>query len=153
MKRHLIIFIAFMTGAWMPAAAQKAIIGQRAPEIKIAQWLTEKPTEERTQLLVFYHSTSKQATDQLCELDDLAKKYGDKLDVTVLAREKEDKVRPMILDSPHNFHVALDDNGKTFSNFGVQYVPFSVLMDARGKVLWFGNPAQLDAKTLTKLLK
>lgn len=153
MKRFLVISIAFIVGIWATAAAQKPIIGQRAPEVKIAQWLTEKPAEGRAQLLVFFHSSSKQATDQLRELDDLAKKYDEKLDVTVLAREEEDKVRPLIMDCPHTYYVALDDNGKTFSNFGVQYVPFSVLIDARDKVLWFGNPAQLDAKTLIKLLE
>lgn len=135
------------------ASAQKLMIGQRAPELKTAQWLTGKPAEGRTQLLVFYHSSSKEATDQLAQLDGYAKKYGEKLNVTILSREAEEKVRPLVLDRPRTYYVALDDNGKTFSSFGVQYVPFSVLIDGRGKMLWFGNPAQLDANTLIKLLK
>lgn len=153
MKRYIVILMAFIVGASATAAAQKLVIGQRAPEFKAAAWLTEKPAGDKAQLLVFYHSSSKPATDQLGGLDGLAKKYAGKLNVTVLARETEEKVRPLVLDCPRNYYVALDDNGKTFSNFGVQYIPFSVLADARGQVLWFGNPAQLDGKTLESLLR
>ena len=159
-RLHIILIAALALIVSDKAAAQRPVIGERAPEFKAAAWLTEKPAEgRRARLLVFFHSSSRETIDQLAMLDDIAGKYDEKLDVVVIAREAEDKVKPLLLGygadgehTAHKYYVALDDAGKTFANFGVQYVPFSVLLDARGRVLWIGNPAQLDDATLTKFV-
>ena len=48
--------------------------------------------------------------------------------------------------------MALDDEGKTFDAYGVKFVPFSVLLDAKGRVLWFGNSSRLTSQDLDGLL-
>lgn len=139
--------------ATVGAQAQKLAIGERAPEVQATQWLTEKPAGDKARLINFYHSLSREAGSMLADMNRYAGDYPDRLEVLIVAREPKEKVQAALLKDSPKYSVAIDGEGKTFGAFGVNVVPFAALVDARGKVLWFGNPAQLDAATLDKLLK
>ena len=74
--------------------------------------------EDRPLLIEFFYSPSQPSRDRLPVLNEMAKAYDGRVTVLVLARESRDRIE-------------------------VQYVPFSVLMDAKGRVSWFGNSAEL----------
>lgn len=133
--------------------AQKLTIGERAPEMQAAQWLTDKPAADKARFIDFYHSSSREAETLLSDMDRYARDFDGRLTVVVIAREPQDKVQGVLMKDSPKYKVAIDDDGRTFAAFGVKVVPFGVLTDSKGKVLWFGNPAQLDAATLDKLLK
>ena len=133
--------------------AQKLAIGERAPEINAGEWLTDKPSGEKAVLINFYHSSSREAGAVLSDMNSYAEDHAGKLEVVVIAREPKDKVKDTLLTGSPKYLVAIDGDGRTFAAFGVKVVPFGALLDAKGKVLWFGNPAQLDKATLEKLLK
>ena len=44
--------------------------------------------------------------------------------------------------------VAFDDSGRSFAAYDVQYLPFGVLVSAKGRALWMGNPRQLTEAIL-----
>ena len=56
----------------------------------------------------------------------------------------------MMLHEYQHVYVAIDEPGSVFGQFEVRYVPFSVLADRKGVILWTGNSALLDSKTLDK---
>ena len=85
-------------------------------------------------------------------LDDLARRQAGKVSVVLLSREGADKIVPLFEGTNYAFAVALDDEGKTFDAYGVKFVPFSVLLDAKGRVLWFGNSSRLTSQDLDGLL-
>lgn len=135
------------------ASAQKIIIGERAPEIKVSEWLNGAPADSKAYMIEFYHSSSKQADQHLATLDAVAEKYAGKLNVIVVAKESKDKISSTELGKQHKFHTAIDDNGKTFDNHGVQFVPFSVIVDSKGRAVWFGNPTSLSVDDIAKYIK
>lgn len=149
-----IALFAFAALALLQAvSAQKLIVGERAPELRIGEWLSKVPAEgDMPRLVEFFHSASKPSTDRIPSLNALAKKYDGKLHVIVVTRESRDKVAPALADRSNLFYAGLDDAGKTFSAYGVRYLPFSVLIDAKGRTRWFGNSAHLTEEIINQNL-
>lgn len=136
------------------ASAQRLVIGQRPADVKIKEYvLGNVLPEDRPVLIEFFYSPSKPSRDRLPVLNEMAKAYEGKVTVLVLARESRDRIEPLVADKGYVFTVALDEEGKTFDGFEVEYVPFSVLMDAKGRVSWFGNSAQLTQSVVETELK
>lgn len=135
------------------AGAQKLAIGAKAPELQVAEWLNQSPDDGKARLIDFFHTSSDEAVSLLEQMNAYAAKFDNRLAVIIIAREEGGKVSPVVLKDSPKYHAALDEGGKTFAGFGVTVVPFGVITDARGKVLWFGNPTQLDEQVLEKLLE
>ena len=136
-------------------AAQKIIIGERAPELRIEEWLTGKPqNENKARLVDFFYGASKGADSHLTTVTNLAKNYGSKIDVIVVCYNKPDReLEAKLKRSTPNIYVGVDEQGRSFKNFAVQYVPFSVLIDAKGRVRWSGNPDSVNGEQIANCIK
>lgn len=143
----LILFIAAFT-----AKAQKLVIGEKSPDMKVKEWLSGQPTEGGLRFVEFFHTSSKQCVARLATIDGVAKKYKGRLSVILIAKEPADKVKAVVSPGSKAFYTAIDDAGKTFDSFGVQFVPFSVLVDKKGRVIWFGNPSSFDESIISRNL-
>lgn len=153
MKKFVILTLLSFTTV-LALKAQKLVIGEKAPDLKVKEWLSEKPSGgNQAELIEFFHTSSKQCSSRLAILNATAQKYAGKLTVILVAKEPADKIRPAVSPGNKKFATAIDDAGKTFENYGVQFVPFSVLVDKKGKVVWFGNPSSLTDDTISKALK
>ena len=138
MKR---IFLALFLLSWtLGAASQNVALGEKTPDLKVKSWLDDRmPVPGRTFLLVFFHSTSRPAVESLAHLQELGRKFGDRVNVV------GGIVRPY---AEGNLTVAFDDSGRSFAAYDVQYLPFGVLVSAKGRALWMGNPRQLTEAIL-----
>ena len=143
MKKFLLILTALsLTGT--AAMAQKLTIGERAAEIKSTRKMgTKQVAGEKIKVIEFFHCSNKQCAARLEELDRLAKKYDGTLEVTVVTRDPAEKAMPILKPESRSYQVVIDEDGKVFENYGVKYVPFAVLVDKKGKVIWFGNSSSL----------
>lgn len=151
--KKLITLIVLTIVATSSLWAQKLVIGERAPELKVKEWVDKKPTvESQAKLIEFFYSASKPSIDRLRILDELSEKYKTKLLVIIIAKEDREKIVQVVNPGSRKFYTALDDAGKSFSSYGVQFVPFSVIVDARGKVLWMGNSASLSDEVINNVL-
>jgi hypothetical protein len=151
--RTIILTLALLMGA-VVANGQKLLIGERAPEMKIKGWAAKQPQDnDKARLVCFFHSSSALCKNELPALDKLAVRYAGSLNVILIAKEPADKVTAIIKPAERTFYTAFDDSGKTFGNFGVQFVPYSVLIDGKGKVTWFGNPSALSGSIIDKAIK
>lgn len=151
MKRFILSIILVLFAA-NGLIAQNIVIGERAPDLKVKEWLGPKPAEGLPRLIEFFYSSSAPSLDRLAPLDKLATKYASKMSVVLIAKESREKIMEVVKPSTRKFSTALDDAGKSFSSYGVQFVPFSVLVDSRGKVLWMGNSASLTDQEIEKYL-
>ena len=127
----------------MPADAQKLVIGEKIPEIKIGEWLTPKIKSGDPMYLEFFHPASNACLKRINRLDSMAIKFKDRMSVLLLVRDDTNNTRSIFVGESFHFHAAIDDNGKTYSSFGIHYVPFGVLINGKGRVVWFGNPVSL----------
>ena len=154
MKRLIgyMLFLLLVTGAG-GAQAQRLAVGEKAPDMKIRGWLGEKPASDGKYMFVeFFFSTSKQCVDNLDDMDDLAGKFRNVVFV-VVTKEGAEKIGSIEALKKRAFHVALDEDGKTFAAYGVNYVPFGVLLDRKGKVLWQGNSTDVDEKLIKQYVR
>ena len=102
----------------------------------------------------FFQSSNAACITSLKQLRAMTDKLGTKLRVVVITQEKEDKIGPLLRPylSPQ-ISVAIDAGGKIFPAFGVQYVPFGVLVDSKNRALWQGNSLQLTPEIIDKSSK
>lgn len=107
------------------------------PELKSVTWLASRnPAAADLSYLVFFHSSNKGCTASLDALRDLSNKLGSKLRIIIITQEDSEKIAPIL--TPYiseRIGVALDHDKKVFGSFGVDFVPFSVLIDAKNRVL------------------
>lgn len=154
MKRFLLMLLAVWGFLEIQTAvqAQNLVIGSRVSEVKISEYLLGAPQKDRPLLIEFFYSASEPCRERLPELNKLAGDYKGRIDVLVLANDDRDRMLSLLQGEHYAFAAALDDAGKTFKAYGVRFVPFSVLLDAKGRVLWFGHSARLTVDDLEQAL-
>ncbi len=135
------------------AQAQRLIIGEKTPDIQVVQWVDGRAAAAGKATLVdFFHSSNQQSINNLNKLDGLETTYGSKLNIVVVSQETMEVFRPFIVDKGYGFYAGIDDNGKTFTAYGVRFVPFAALIDARGRLVWTGNVTNLTDEIIQKAL-
>lgn len=146
MKRFYLALILLLGS--VTAAAQQLALGEKTPDLKIRSWLDGRmPSPGRPMLLVFFHSASRPSVESLASVRELGAKFDGRLDVVVIAKEAPETADPVVRPyAGGNLTVAFDDGGRTFSAYDVNYLPFGVLVTAKGRALWMGNPRQLTEK-------
>ncbi len=149
MKRFILLAAVALCAA-ATASAQRLVIGERAPEFTVSRWLTAQPDDGKPMMLEFFHSSNPQSCSRLATLDRIARDNAGSLNVVVVTREDSGEVASMLTGGSPAYFVALDDGGKTFSAFAARYVPYCVILDKRGRVVWVGNPTSLDEETVLK---
>lgn len=150
--RHILLMFAALTLSMHLAHGQKLIIGGRAPELKVKEWATTKPAESGPRLIEFFFSGSKPSVDRLTQVDAIAKTFNGRLTVIVITKEPKDKVMSILSPSSRSYFVAMDDNGRSFDAYGIQFVPFCVIIDNKGRIAWFGNSTSLCEEVVEKYL-
>ena len=130
----------------IPLHAQRLVIGERVPDLNITQWLNGAPVSDGKAVMVeFYHSSNPKGAERLAQLDD-------RLAVIVVTREKDDAVISSLLGGNPSYRVGYDGDGSVFSAFSARYVPYSVIYDKRGRILWVGNPSSLSAADVADII-
>ncbi|MCD7962629.1 MAG: TlpA family protein disulfide reductase [Rikenellaceae bacterium] len=155
MQRKLYISILFLTALIFSVNAQRIVIGEKAPDVKVAVWDRDiaPKSVSKAVLLDFFHSANDQCVKNMPVLNSLQEKYGDKLSVIIITRETGDKMAPIINGKNYRFFVGYDGEGKTFTSYGVRFVPFSVLINSGGRVAWTGNISSLTEDVINKALR
>ena len=154
MKRILFSLLA-VTFATAAIQAQRLVIGEKAPEIKVAEWQDGRTPSiaGKAYVVDFFLSSNSQCIDNLPKLHALQTTHNGKLNVILISREGLDKVKPFTDGKRYEFYAGQDDNEKTFTGYSVRFVPFAALADARGRLVWTGNIASLTNEIIEKALK
>jgi len=149
--KNFLWFVVVLWLGWGSASAQNAALGERVPEIKSETWLGGiRPAEAPMTVILFFSVSNPACVTSLERLHALAEKSNGRLRVIVVTRDDEARVAPVA--TPYlsaRMAVAFDTDGKIYRNFGVNYVPFALLTDARNRVLWQGNSLQLNDTILS----
>ena len=148
MKKTILITLAAMAfGA--AASGQEIALGERVPEFRIAAWLDDRQPEAAPLTYIeFFHSSSPAGVKSLERLRDLSRREGERLRIVVVTREQHEKVARMLRPYlSERISVGLNAE-KSFTAFGVSYLPFGVLTDAKNRTLWMGNSLQINEKLI-----
>ena len=149
MKKALLILSFALASAAGSATAQNVVLGDRVPDLKVSKWLDDRqPAAAPATYIEFFHSSNPACVTSLDKLKKLTGKLGTKLRVIVVTKEDPAKIASLL--KPYlsqQIGVALGAE-KGFTAFGVTYVPFGVLTDAKNRAVWMGNSLQFNEKLI-----
>lgn len=150
MKKMLVLLLSMLCAPLCTAFAQRIQLGEKAPELKGDTWLDDRrPASAPLTYVEFFHSRSKSGAQALERLKSVSEAMGDKLRVIVITRETEEKIAPLVSAAlTRQTGVLLDADGRNFTAYGVEYLPFGVLVDSRNRALWMGNTLQLTPEII-----
>ena len=86
-------------------------------------------------------------------LEVLQKQYPNDFYVVSLSEENPDKVRRHLEKHPTDLAVSIDYNGETFNENNIRVLPYGVLLNAYGKILWKGSPTDFKKADLERYLR
>lgn len=149
MKKALLILSFALASAAGSVTAQNVVLGDRVPDLKVSKWLDDRqPAAATATYIEFFHSSNPACVTSLDKLKKLTGKLGTKLRVIVVTKEDPAKITSLL--KPYlsqQIGVALGAE-KGFTAFGVTYVPFGVLTDAKNRTVWMGNSLQFNEKLI-----
>lgn len=132
--------------------SETSLLGKPGPSLDAAKWLTEKPDLEGKYVLIsFWASWSAPCRQWITELNALQKKYAAKLVIVGVSAESETDVAN--LSEPRmEYASAIDSKAKLSAAAGVSSIPYVLLCDPKGTVLYQGHPGAITDKKLEGLL-
>lgn len=121
------------------------LVGKKAPEITVREWITGEPLETkdlagRVYVVEFWAMWCKPCVENISHLNKLSNKYRELgVEFVALSEDKSaEEVRRFVREKGIKYRVAID-NG-TADWFGVRGYPTMVVVNHRGKVAWEGYP-------------
>ncbi len=135
----------------------KSFINQKAPEIVVEKWLTDKPeTNGKFVLIDFWATWCGPCKKAIPELNEFHHKFKDKLVVIGISDESKGKVKKMKTPKM-DYYSAIDTKERLERIYEVQGIPHCVIINPNGIVVWEGWPQQkgfeLTEKTINNLIK
>ncbi len=134
----------------------KSVLGEKAPEVPIEKWITEKPetTEGKYILYDFWATWCGPCIYGLQLAEKEHRRFKDKLATIAVSDESEDTVRSFLESTPLKQPIAIDTQGRASKALQIRAIPHGILIDPEGMVIWQGNPIELwsDTSKLEALL-
>lgn len=103
-------------------------------------------------MVVFFHSSNEECRTYINICNALAYEFRDNLNVVVVTKEPAEQVTSMLMHDYQFFYAATDEKGALFEDFNVRHVPYAVIINRKGYIVWAGNPLNLDTKTIQNTL-
>ena len=118
----------------------KSYINQKAPELVVETWISDKPdTKGKFILIDFWATWCSPCKRAIPHMNNWAEKYKDDMVVIGLSDETEEKVRRM-KDPVMEYYSAIDTKKTTKTSYKVSGIPHVVVIDPEGIVRWEGFP-------------
>ena len=132
--------------------SEGSLLGRPGPSLEVVNWLGEKPAiEGKFVLISFWASWSTPCRQWITEFNALQKKYGDKLVIVGVSAESESDLANM--PEPRlEYASAIDSKAKLTAAAGLTSIPYVLLRDPKGTVLYQGHPGAITDKKLETIL-
>jgi len=138
-----------------PAAAAlhaKSFLDQTAPELVVEKWLTDAPElDGKYRLVTFWATWSPASRQGIPRLNQIHRKYGEKVAVIGLSVEPEEQVREL-MNPRIEYSSAIDTRKRMIEAVGVTAIPHSLLIDPQGVVRFEGMPHLITGEIIEKIL-
>jgi len=121
--------------------------------IEITHWVNqpdEKLLEKPLLFVDFWATWCIPCIHAMPQTDRLKKEFKDDVLFMYLSDETSEKVRLFMERFNKQFYSAVDNSGMTHSKFSVQAIPYAVLLDNYGRLIWEGQPVELKRETLQR---
>ncbi len=135
----------------------KSFLNQKAPELVMGEWLTDKPdTNGKFVLIDFWATWCKPCKNAIPELNEFHHKFKENLVIIGLSAESKAKVKSM-KRPVMEYYSAIDTERNLMKMFEVSGIPHCVIINPDGVVVWEGWPQQkgfeLTEQTISDLIE
>jgi thiol-disulfide isomerase/thioredoxin len=170
-KTRVPLFLALLLGAVKVGWASPALqVGDPAPKLAPGSWVQGEPVKEfrkgTVYLVEFWATWCGPCRASIPHLNELHTKFKDKGLVVIgqnCAEKESGKVAPFVakMGDKMTYRVALDnmsggDRGKMLETWmlaaGQHGIPTAFLVDAKGNIVWIGNPMALNDTMIENVL-
>ena len=153
----LAIGLALLLSAPLHAAWQSAVngrmLGKRMPPLAPALLAAPPGAGHGVLLVDFWAPWCVPCRESVPVLNRLQHTYGARgLRVVGMAREPPAELAAFARLVPLDYPVGCDPGGTLFMALGVHSLPYAVLVDRNGIIVWQGNPSSLRAGTIETTL-
>lgn len=157
MKKHLALFAAVALAFGLTqacTAAPKEWVGKELPTLGV-EYLGKAPVVKGNVAIVeFWATWCPPCRKSIPHLNELNKKFQGK-GLVIIGVTDEDKatIEKFRKETPMEYNVALDKDGKLGKQLGVTGIPHAFVVGKDGKIVWEGHPMQLKDADIEKALK
>lgn len=132
--------------------SERSLIGRTAPKLEVEKWMGERPYTAGKNVLVFFWTTwSKPCQKAIPQLNDLQARFRDHLTVVGISSQNQEDVAEY--NGPAlEFPSAVEPEGKIAALVAATSVPYSILVNTNGIILYQGHPGALNATNLYPLI-
>lgn len=160
----LLVGLALLLASPLHAAWQSAVngsmLGKRMPALALQRAAGQMPDQAapggagRGVLLVdFWAPWCVSCRESVPRLNELQREFGPRgLQVIGVAREPPADLAQFTRRVPLAYPVGCDPGGTLFKAMGLRSLPYAVLVDRNGIVVWQGDPARLSRDTVEATL-
>lgn len=136
------------------------VVGRSAPPLRLEKLLQapkgisfERERIGSVIVLHFWAAWSAACVEVIPHLNDLADQFRDKpVRFVAVTDEFESSIEEFLKKHPISTWVAIDRDRSAFSVFGVREIPYTVVIDANGKIAGITRPRVLTASHLDSIL-
>jgi hypothetical protein len=152
MSRLFYIFLSLCT--LLPilrTEAQTIALGERTPRIKHCKWLNGNVPEQCDFVYIeFIHSASTSCRNTAERLHKVVNEIGN-IAFVLISHQSASEIDDWVVQHIDKRSGVIVDDTSIRHTFGVNYAPYSIIIDQKRRALWFGNPQLLDKKAIEKL--
>ena len=134
----------------------KSIINQKAPELVVEEWITDRPdTKGKFVLIDFWATTCSPCKKAISHLNKFSERFKDKLVVIGISYEKAEKVKAM-KEPVIDYYSAVYTEKRMSKELEITGIPHVILIDPQGIVRWEGYPlggVKLTAEVIEDIMK
>jgi thiol-disulfide isomerase/thioredoxin len=130
-----------------------AQIGTTLPPHELKYVQGSDGTPRQLTLLDFWATWCAPCLESIPKLDHIASAFRDKhVHVVGVTREEEALVLPFLAKHPMKYAVALDRDGRLYKALNIQALPYAIVVNGAGTVIWRGQPEKIDDALMHRLL-
>ena len=152
MSRLFYIFLSLCT--LLPilrTEAQTIALGERTPRIKHCKWLNGNVPEQCDFVYIeFIHSASTSCRNTAERLHKVVNEIGN-IAFVLISHQSASEIDDWVVQHIDKRSGVIVGDTSIRHTFGVNYAPYSIIIDQKRRALWFGNPQLLDKKAIEKL--
>lgn len=147
----ILSFSFYLSNAQNKQLWAKSVIHQKAPKLKVEQWISAKPqTEDKFVLIDFWATWCGPCRHVIPELNAFQEKFKNDLVVIGISNEPAEKV---IQESrvKIEYYSAVDTKKRMYNKLEIQGIPHCIIVNPEGVVVWEGFPS-LTGHELTEVV-
>lgn len=130
------------------------MVGKTIQPMKL-NYFANKPAslDNKVVLIDFWAVWCEPCRHSIPEMNKLHAELGDKgLVVLGMTRDHEKSIAEFVTRFPMQFHIGIDVDGAFFKRLAVRGMPYAVLTDRNGVIIWQGDPGELNRERIEAAL-